>query len=518
MKSLRSDSLLALSLCIVSFVSGCQLSADITINPFENRGEVDPKVYGHFIENLMHCIYGGIWEDNPQVPVIHGGMRTDVLEKVKELKPPVTRWPGGLYADAYHWKNGIGPVEGRPVMFNPYWFILAPLDTNHFGTDEFMTFLDEVGGEAYINVNLGTGTPEEAAQWVEYTNGGVETEYGALRAEYGHPEPYNVKYWGVGNETYGFWARGHTDAVSYANRYVEFCEAMREKDPEIQFDAVGESREWNRAVLEIAGEYVDYLAIHIYIPQPFFFVNVEDSEEDYYSIVASPLYIDQILREVMATIEEIMGEDSEIRIALDEWNVWWNFLQLLESNYSLREGIFAAGALNVFHRLGKRMGMANIAQLVDVFGLLQTNETDVFHTPLFSVFELYVNHAEDTVVKAEVESPTFRSRRMAAIPSFRNVPYLDCSATYNQEENRLSMMVVNRHFDDCIRARIHLKNFHPQQDATVWELNAASPFSRNDFDRKNEVRIRRKELQRLSPNFDYTFPPHSVSALVIQGE
>jgi len=494
------------------------LSADITIDPLDVQGEVDPKVYGHFIENLMHCIYGGIWEDNPRVPVIHRGMRVDVLEKVKQLKPPVTRWPGGLYADAYHWKNGIGPPEGRPVMFNPYWFILAPLDTNQFGTDEFMTFLDEVGGEAYINVNLGTGTPEEAAQWVEYTNGGVETEYGSLRAAYGHPEPYNVKYWGVGNETYGFWARGYTDAAAYADRYGEFCEAMREKDPEIRFVAVGHDREWNRTVLEIAGEYVDYLAIHIYIPQPFFFVDVEDSEEDYYSIVASPLYMNQILREVMATIEEVMGADSDIRIALDEWNVWWSFLQLIESNFTLREGIFTAGVLNVFHRIGERMGMANIAQLVDVLGLLQTSETDVFHTPLFSVFELYVNHAEDTVVKAEVDSPTFRSRRMANIPTFRHVPYIDCSATYDQEEKRLSMMVVNRHFDEGVRARIHLKNFHPRQVATVWELNAPSPFSKNDFDRKDEVGIITKELRRVSSSFNYTFPPHSVSALVIQGE
>ncbi|MGC8778274.1 MAG: alpha-L-arabinofuranosidase C-terminal domain-containing protein, partial [Candidatus Caldatribacteriaceae bacterium] len=322
------------------------------------------------------------------------GMRRDVLEAVKALRLATVRWPGGNFVSGYHWMDGIGPREKRPPRWDYAWGAWEP---NDFGTDEFIEFCRFVEVEPYLCVNIGTGTPEEAAAWIEYCNGDPSTRYGSLRAENGHLEPYNVRFWGVGNETYGNWQIGHMDPETYGRKCLEFIRAMKATDPNIVLIAVGVNEiglssgsdfyPWNERVLKMVNNAIDYLSAHHYAPGPELLRTVEkrpSDEELYYPIVGFPEEMKSILRENIALLDRFSGRKS-IDLAYDEWNVWidGNEKNGLEERYLLRDGLYAAGMLHAFFLFPERIRMTNIAQLVNVLGVISTSETSILLTPLY---------------------------------------------------------------------------------------------------------------------------------------
>ncbi len=441
------------------------ISARLNVHTNSIVGPVDDKIFGHFIENLGRCFYGGIWDEETPVERLGAGLRMDVLNFAKALSPPVIRFPGGLYADAYHWQNGIGPRELRPVIENPYWAFMgsrfAPPDTNHFGTDEFFQFLNYVGGEAYIQVNYSTGTTEEAAEWVEYVNGSTDTYWGAKRASYGHREPYNVTIWGVGNEIWGWWALGHTDAVSYAKRYLEFTRAMKAVSPDIRFTAAGYDAAWNRAFLEIAGEDVDYLTIHVYLPggNTAF---IAPKESTYYSVVGSPVYVSQMVKNAYEDIVYVLGEDSGTTIAFDEWNVGWRANDVeLGREFTMREALFTAGVLIEMIRLSAQgmLSMANYAQMVNTLGLIYTDGPVAFVTPPYYAFLLASTIRNTVMFEHEITGPAFDADALGDIPPLHNVPMVD-AVPVRENNGNIQVMFLNRNirseavlslaFDDCL--------------------------------------------------------------------
>ncbi|NVM52437.1 MAG: hypothetical protein HWN66_01955 [Candidatus Helarchaeota archaeon] len=497
--------------------------ATITIDAGNIEGEIHPHIYGAFIEVLGKCIYGGIWEDtNENVPLIHGGLRQDVLEEIRPLKLPIIRWPGGCFSDVYEWKEGIGPRDQRKVMKNKHWHNLGPKvgpkHDNHFGSDEFMLFVEELGADPYININFGTSTPEHAADWVQYMNGDETTKYGALRAKNGHPKHYNVKIWGIANEIFGNWEKGNLPADKYARRYIEFAQAMRAVDPSIKLVAVGTDftyRDWNRTLLEIAGEYIDYLSLHVYIPGKVLTTLSNNSLKAYYNIIAGAFEIERRIQWVADSIVGVRGEEKKIPITLDEWGPWWNFRQLYEGYYTLRDGIFAASVFEILHKLANSVKMANYAQLVNVIPLIVTSPTDVYHNPVYLAFQLFSNHSEKFIVSFKTVSDTRSTPKYGNIAP-TEIPYLGCSVTINETRDQLTIIGINRHHAHEIPTTISLSNFDPKLKIQVFELNGPHHSAYNDFHKKNEVKIEEKEFNSTGNEFIYTFPAHSVTALILQ--
>ncbi len=502
----------------------------IRVSAAEERGRIDRRIYGHFIENMARCTYGGLLKNRrPGDPRGPWEIRGDVIAAVKKLQPPVLRWPGGLYADGYDWRDGTGPITARPMKRNRYWSRYGPatrvFDSNVFGTHEYMSLVEELGAEAYVNVNLGTGSAAGAAGWVDYVNGDRSGAGGSKRSANGHPEPWGVRTWGIGNETYGFWALGHSGAVEYARRYLEFKKAMEEVDGGLEFVAVGcdryFNRSWNKEFLSIAGDEVDLLALHVYLPGMERLPGVGaarlrgGSAAMYKAIVASPIEYERRLREMASDIEAA-GCGSRTGIALDEWNLWWSPHQLLFPRWRLRDALFACGVFHAMHRLCRRVRMANVAQLVNVLGLLTTMGDMTCRTALYRAFELYSPLSLPRSLACEVSCGSFESPRVGGIPAMTNVPELDCSATSSEDGDRLTVFVINRNPQEDANCRLELDGFTPSGKALVHCLNGPSVDSRNTFADDEVVRVvkRAAEISEVLPNC--VFPAHSATAVELR--
>jgi len=496
--------------------------AELIIEAQQIEGKIDPSIYGNFIEVLGKCVYGGVWDEyNQKVPLVHGGIRRDVLEEIRSLKVSVLRWPGGCFSDVYDWKEGIGPREQRKLQANKHWHWLGPnfgpKHDNHFGSDEFMALVEELGTKPYVNINFGSGTVEEAAQWVEYMNGDAQTEYGALRAKNGHSKPYKVKIWGIGNELYLPSEKGFLEADEYAKKYLAFGEAMRAVDPDLKFVAVGTDfidPQWNRTLLEIAGEQIDYLSLHVYIPG-LMLESLTNSVKDYYNIIAGAFEVERRIKWVQNSIQEVMGDRKKIPISLDEWGSWWNMRQLYEGYYTLRDGLFAASVFELLHRNADSVKMANYSELVNVIGMLVTSPTDVYHNPIYLAAQLFAQYAESYRVATKVTCETRPNPKYGNIAD-TDIPYLGCSTTINKDRDRLVIIGINRHHAHDLPTTISILNFEAESKAKVFELNGPTHSAFNDFTKKNEVAIQEKATDCIAPRFEYTFPAHSVTVLMIK--
>ncbi len=310
--------------------------AKITIDLDRKLGNVDPRIYSAFAEQLGRCVYGGIYDEGSPLSDEHG-YRKDVLEKVRSLKPPLLRWPGGNFVSGYHWTDGVGPVEQRPRRMELAWH---DEESNRFGTDEFIQYCRLIGAEPYLCANMGTGTLDEAQAWVEYCNGTGNTYWANLRRKNGHEEPYSVKYWGLGNELYGNWQIGALNAEDYTKRAIEFAKVMKWTDPTIQLVSCGKNgwNDWDRVVLEGLARYIDFHSIHIYT-----------GSSDYYSNVLAPHQAERAIDICQALIEQVRYTqriEHPISIAYDEWNVWFrtqnDIHPGLEEIYTLADALAVA--------------------------------------------------------------------------------------------------------------------------------------------------------------------------------
>ena len=426
-----------------------------------------------------------------------GGAKHEVFDAIKRLKPPLIRWPGGNMVSGYHWMDGIGNQDKRMPRWERAWNLW---EWNDLGTDEYMAFCRKVGTEPYICVNAGEGNADEAAHWVEYCNGSKDTPYGKLRAANGHPEPYRVKYWSIGNEMYGDWQLGHLTADRYALKSIEFAKAMKAVDPTIKLIGVGVPTDnwgdWNRIVARTAGSYYDYLALHDYRG-----LSIFDSREfNYLNIVGSSRWLEGVLAETSRIVDEAAGK--RLPLAFDEWNVW-----LPDEKYTVRDGLFAAGVIHGMQRLGDRVTMANIAQIVNVLGVLHTKGQDVVETPVYLAFELYSNLAFENRCQihtscASLDTPMGR------------IPRLDAVATISKDCGRLAISVINTDPANDIAARLNLKGFTPTGEAEIAVLTGPECDSANSFESPKVVGIKRANTE-FDLTKSYTFPAHSVTVIML---
>jgi len=477
------------------------VEAGVYVDAREQVGVINRNVYGHFIEHLGRCIYGGVWVgEGSSIPNVRG-FRKDVLEAVKAIRPPVIRWPGGNFASGYHWEDGVGRRDMRPVRYDLAWEAVEP---NQFGTHEFIEFCRLVGAEPYICANTGSGTAEEAAHWVEYCNRVGVTHYASLRAANGQPEPFGVKYWGIGNEVYGSWQIGHVDAATYARQAVEFSKLMRRVDPSIKLVAVGcEDDEWNHEVLKKTGDFIDYISLHKYY-----------NYEDYRTIVATPLEAERSLRHLGGLIQATVPVKRAglVKIAFDEWNVWYPEARIeagFTEKLTLRDGLFAAGMFHVFHRLCNEVAIANLAQLVNVLPAMVASETGMYVNPVYLAFKLYVNHFGRVALRTRTITETYEAEKL----SLSEVPLLDCSATADPDLGKLYLAGVNRSDVEDIEALVELRGPTPASRGIAYELNGEAATSANDFDKPDEVQIREKSIEGVAERFKHVFPAHSATIL-----
>lgn len=448
-----------------------------------------------------------------------GGWRPDVLEAVRALRPRTLRWPGGNFASAYHWLDGIGPRDRRPTRLDPVWGGLEP---NDVGTDEFMALCRILDTEPYLTVNLGSGSPEEAASWVEYCNGPAGSTYGRMRAANGHAEPYGVRYWGVGNETYGNWQYGHVDAGTYARAYLQFAEAMRAVDPNLILVAVGaheyEAPEWNRTVLETAGSAIDYLSLHHYVPGEMPRGMEPTHDELYPVVVAGPERVEELLLEAQEVIRQT-GLEGKVKIAFDEWNVWVHahYECAWEEPYLLRDGLYASGIFNVLYRHCQHVTMANLAQLVNVLGAIYTTPTGLFLTPIYLATKLHRDHGGPISLRTDVESPTFDARPMGRfMPARLGARFVDAAATLDQERGLLFLSVVNRHRREPAEVQIELDGATVQLEGSGHQLHGPSALSGNSITNPDVVKVEPVASFLAGNRFTYTFPPHSATVLELR--
>ena len=447
---------------------------------------------------------GTVWIDQVSLmpgDVAAGGVRRDVFDKIKSLKPAFIRWPGGNVAQDYRWLWGVGPRDERVTWSNLSW--KNEPEPGDFGTDEFVMFARALGTEPSITVNVeGRGaTVAEAAAWVEYCNGPATSKYGAMRAAHGHPAPFGVKYWEVGNEIWGNWVRGHSDAETYARNYNRYAQAMRAVDPSIKLIAVGDNdMKWNRTVLREAGRDIDYLAIHHYYGR-------SEMRGDPLNLMARPLFLERFYAQVGELLREFQLT-GRVKLAINEWG-----LDLpSERQYSMESALYGARLMNVFERSGEVVEMSAVSDLVNGWpgGIIQAGRDSVFVSPIYLVNQLYAEHRGDVRLGTRIDGPTFDTSREGT-----NVPYLDAVASRSADGKTIVIKAVNTSRTGALLTTITVQGANPAPRAELKTITGPSLQASNDFSRPEAVSIQRRSLP-SGRSFAVTLPKHSVSVIVLK--
>jgi alpha-N-arabinofuranosidase len=503
-----------------------QLSAEWHRYEFELPVDVDD---GHARYTVQLIGQGAVWVDQASLMPSDskGGIRADVFEKILALRPAFIRWPGGNVAQDYHWEWGIGPRDERPIWVNMSWSNDA--EPSDFGTNEFIAFCRAVGAEPTLVVNVeGRGatvqeaaelsavgrdvrtdsrqaTAQEAANWVEYCNGPVTSKYGALRARDGHPKPYRVKFWEIGNELFGNWVRGYSSAATYAANARRYIQAMRAVDPTIQVIAVGdENMEWNKEVLREIGPEIDYLAVHHYYAD-------DEKRVDKLNWFARPLWVERLYGQIDALIRQLVP-GHPVKLAVNEWNTSLP----LPRQHSMESALFGARLLNVMLRRGDLVAMSAVSDLVNGWtgGIIQASRRRVFTTPTYSVIRAYNEHLGTWRIACETQSASTFSPNDPALG--KDIPALDAVATTNADGSEIYLMVVNTDVTRSGRTKIEVAGtakIFP--GAEVQTINGPTLEATNTFEAPERIAPRTSALENASNSFVYSFGKHSVTLLTL---
>lgn len=483
----------------------------IIVQAQQKLSKINKNIYGHFSEHLGHCIYGGIYVGNDSnIPNVNG-MRSDVVEALKHIKIPVLRWPGGCFADEYHWKDGIGPKESRKKIVNTNWGGLV--EDNSFGTHEFMELCRQLGCEPYINGNLGSGTVREMSEWVEYMTFPGISPMSELRRQNGREEPWKVKYFCVGNESWG--GGGNMTADYYSNLYRHYQTFLKNYgDNKLYKIACGPSEDdyaWTDTVMKLAGKFTDAISLHYYTVPGSFFVNkgsaLDFDESEYYITLKKAIKIDELITKHLQIMDRYDPE-HKVDLIVDEWGTWYetepgtNPSFLYQQN-TMRDALVAALTLNIFNRHSDRISMANIAQLVNVLqSLIHTDGEKMFLTPTYHVFDQFKSHQDATLVESSVQTGYVGNDDV-------QIPQISVSASLDAE-NHLNMTVVNTSLDKKDSVECHI--FDKKISAVSASILTGKMNAHNSFEQTNNVHIQNFNDVTICNDGKITFelPPCSV--------
>lgn len=479
------------------------------INARHKKSKINRNVYGHFSEHLGRCIYDGIFvgKDSP-IPNTNG-MRDDVVAALRQIRVPVLRWPGGCFADEYHWKDGVGVPAQRKKMVNTHWG--GVVEDNSFGTHEFMELCRQLGCEPYVNGNVGSGTVQEMSEWVEYMTFDGVSPMAELRKKNGHAEPWKVKYFGVGNENWG--CGGSMRPEYYADEYRRYQTYVRNYgENKICRIACGPNAgdyDWTEKLMAIAGRYMDALTLHYYT-----FLRGERgsatqfTKEDWHAVMKGTLRME----ELVSNHSKIMDKyDPEKRVGLfvDEWGTWYNVEPgtnpgFLYQQNTMRDAVAAAINLNIFNRHSDRVTMANIAQMVNVLQAVILTEGDkMVLTPTYHVFDMYKNHQDATLVESYLESGCYE-----------DLPALHQSVSEDGEGNLL-VTVANLSLDEAFDVETEVVGKTAKDLSATILAGAMDAF--NTFDRPDCVKPQPYSQASVTENgFRFHIPPCSVLAIQVK--
>jgi alpha-N-arabinofuranosidase len=426
----------------------------VSIDPARPLGSVDRRIFGGFVEHLGRCIYGGLYEPGSRLSDDRG-FRTDVLDLLKDLRLSVLRWPGGNFVSNYHWTDGIGPRDTRPGRPELAW---GGTESNQFGTDEFIQYCAELGAEPYICLNMGSGTLEEALAWVEYCNSARPTYWADRRRANGHDQPYDVHWWGLGNEIYGPWQVGALSADEYVAEATRWARAIKMIDPAARLVSCGELgwTDWDATVIDGMAGLVDLHSIHIYT-----------GSDDYWSNVLAPHAAERAISTATTLLRRAAYNhqlDRAPRLVYDEWNVWFRQMTgALEERFVFSDALAVGLYLNIFVRHSASVAMANLAQMVNAIAPIVTSPQDAVVQPIYFPFLLHAQGHLETAVDAYVTGPTveppaeLKTRWPYPITDLGPFPLVDVAATVDQPRRRLAITLVNRS-EHSERVRVRLRD------------------------------------------------------------
>lgn len=486
--------------------------AAIRIRTHLKQSRIDPLLFGHFIEQLGDCITGGVFA--PGSPLADAdGFRIDVLDKARELRPSLLRFPGGTVTKIYHWEDGIGPLAERRCRPNLIW---GGEEDNLFGTNEFIKYCRSLNAEPYLSVNMGTGTAEEAARWVEYCNGTGNTYYANLRRQHGYSEPHKVKFWGLGNEEDSEQDCGRLqDPADYAAEAWRFAKLMKLQDSRIRLIVAGTSgnQEWNAAVLASLHPVADFLSAHYYFPSRNYSVLLEHVADFDQQMHRFAVFLATIPEspEPFSPWYRFPPRQEPVKLAIDEWGIW-NVGQGPEDLWGLREtftwqdALGVASWMHVMQRHSKIIGMATWAQMVNIIAPILANRHGSIRQPIFHALALYAQHTGRWNVAVDCETPPLD---VAAHPC---IPALDAVASLDEDGTVLCLAVVNRHPTRSFAAHFDIDG-HPRELLVGWELSAASLAATNTLETPDRDCVEHRKLGPEAKASGHNFPPRSITML-----
>ncbi len=464
------------------------MKSEVFVSHHHEIDQVSPLIYGGFLEHMGRCIYEGIYA--PKNPLANDqGLRKDVIKALSELHLTNVRYPGGNFVSGYHWMDGVGPLEKRPVIQDRAWKSLEP---NLFGTDEFIHLCRELNWKPMLAVNLGTGSPEEAADWVEYCNASPGTKFSDLRVTNGYTEPHAVPMWCLGNEMDGNWQLGHTPAAEYAVAAQQAAHIMRRVDPSISLIASGSSGpttatflDWDRTILEKLGDLADYVSLHRY---------VGNHDDDTASFLGVSNSIDKQIEDVDAVCRYAAAKNRRKKrpyLCFDEWNVWYKtfkpgemngsgkFAQpIIEEEYNLEDALVVASFLMSFIRHADIVKIANLAQLVNVIAPLLTSRDDILKQSTFYAFKMLSSREGGVSLRTKVASPQYNTEL------YGSVNYLDQAVTL--DENTLNLFLINRALDKPLEVKV-TTDLLIEQAINCEILHHENPKAKNTFENREVV-------------------------------
>ena len=473
-------------------------SGDVTRIYLDSRRTIsplDPNLFGSFLEHLGRAIYEGIYDPGSSLSDANG-YRKDVIDEVRQLGVPIIRYPGGNFVSGYNWLDGVGPKQDRPRILDKAW---NTIDTNQFGTNEFMAWCKLVGAKPLMGLNLGTGTPERAAALVEYCNVEKGTKWSDLRRSHGIEPPYKVEHWCLGNEMDGPWQIGHMTATEYGMKAQDAARQMHYVDPSLKLIACGSSHprmptylEWDREVLEQCYEHVDGLSLHRYLG------NTEQATGgDSAKYLAMNLSMESQIAETLAVCDLVRGHKrspKKLWLSFDEWNVWYRARggefangheheapHLLEEVYNLEDALLVGGILNTLMRNADRVRIACLAQLVNVIAPIMTNAKGVLRQTIFYPYSFALQFARGNVLNLLVESPTYEVSQLG------QVPFLDAAGTLNPEDGKVSLFILNRDLNKAHAIEINWQERAPNQVLTSTTLTGSDLKAFNSFEASQRV-------------------------------
>ena len=501
----------------------------LIINADLGKQTISKHIYGHFAEHLGRCVYEGLWvgEDSP-IPNTRG-FRNDIVAALKNLNIPNLRWPGGCFADTYHWKDGIGPRESRPSIVNVFWG--GTTENNHVGTHEFLDLCGQLGCEPYIAGNVGSGTVREMAEWLEYITMGGESPMARLRKANGRQEPWPLTYWGVGNENWG--CGGNMRVEQYADYYRQYASYCRHFTPggRLYKVACGLTDDWNEVLMREVGRFMDGISVHYYtVPGPWHKKgSATDFTVDEWQVTLQRAWsVDGFLRRT----ESIMDRHDpakRVGIVLDEWGTWFDVEPgtnpgFLYQQNTMRDALVAGLSFNIFHQHAERLHMANIAQTINVLQAMALTEGPrLALTPTYHVFEMNKVHQGATLLPSAVECPVYvpgvppTPNPGAAGVSMAQDAVMQVSASASRDAvGKVHVSLCNVHHDEATELVVDLRGMKASS-VKGRILTAPAMNTMNTFDRPNTVKSGSFDGFKVGKTgLTVSLPPRSVVVLEIQ--